>query len=431
MLLHKFRLREALFILSILCIPFVKAFTFKVGIPIKPTEIFLSSFVVISLVLSYRRYDFSRIATANMFAIGFMSSMILVSIVTLFYRPTPEAYTELVKTRVNPRVDSVLSLVYLMMAFLFYLVANYKLKESADKYLRYYIRGGLIACILGWYLFLGSFFFGYFAVPLLPGMFEMPQKLEFFGKWVIRCGTFQEGNPFGLFIATCLCISIYLKRGYYALFFLISSFMTLSIVAIFGCILIYNGLTVYKFIKGKLAMRYIPLIIVLITVVILAFSIESPVQEFLLSKVPMSGEVEHLSKMERKLYSNIAYDIGLDNILTGVGINKYSHYFQYYYSKCIDKRMIYLLTPEYHIETKVLPNNVYALILCEFGIVPFIIFIIWNLYLLLKIRSEIVKVTFLTMLLYFNAFPTLNLFFLWFFYAFVVNSISLNSDDCS
>lgn len=315
-----------------------------------------------------------------------------------------------------------MSLIYLLLSFLFYFVVQHKLKTNTLKYLNVYLKGGIVACILGWYLFLGSFFLGYFRVPLLPGMFELPQKLEILGRVAIRCGTFQEGNPFGLFIATCLCLSIYLKRGYYAIFFLLSSVITLSVMSIFGCIFIYNGLTIYKFFKGKLVFKYIPLIMVLVTVVILAFSIESPVQEFLLSKMPLSNKVEHLSKMERKLYTKIAFDIGSENIWTGIGLNNYSNYFQSYFAREVDPRMDYLLTTQYHMETKVLPNNIFALIFCEFGIFPFILFLILNFYLLFKIESEILKIGFITMILYFMTFPSINLFFIWFFYAFLAHS---------
>ena len=129
--------------------------------------------------------------------------------------------------RVSRVGDSFIRLCYFYICVLAYYI-SFKILSKDTRLLKYWIFGAVIAGCYGWYLFLSTGL----GIPYykLPGMDEHPQFL----RGIVRCGTFKEGNYYGLYLVVSAAIAFYLRKfrtGWFLLATVATSLSTISIVS--------------------------------------------------------------------------------------------------------------------------------------------------------------------------------------------------------
>ena len=128
--------------------------------------------------------------------------------------------------------------------------------------------------------------------------------------------------------------------------------------------------------------------------------------------------MRNLSKVDRVLTARIAYKIGVNNPILGVGPYNYGlHYDKYNdFTKYIINNNEWSLNYFKRINKRAIPNNIYFEVWAEYGIVGFCLFVIFLLkilYTAFRNKNDIITGGVIAMLVSFNAFPSFTLLFLW------------------
>ncbi len=311
------------------------------------------------------------------------------------------------ESRFGYSFDSILKFIYLILAFFTLFISSNLFLTNRKRYIRIFLSGGILASIYGWYLLLT----GLVGLPqfMLPGI-EEPQYIALSFGTFIRSGTFKEGNFMGLFLIFCMILSFYTNKKLLAYYFAASLIPTFSSI---GLICATLFLIWYWFKKNFTKKRLLNLVIIfsLISLIFISLLPREDFRFLILSKLSFGKSTitnnADISRTDRLNSLLTAIKIGLHNPFIGVGISNFARHSNQY-SEIPFK-------PNF----KGIANNIYAEIFAEVGVVGLIIFL-YLLFLLYRKaqrdNSGIMKWGLLVTYIYFFAFPTFTILFVWVFF---------------
>lgn len=422
--LHKIKYSWEVYLLAIIIsvflffLPYSYAFTLQIGFPLKISEISLVFFFLylcwslLSKSSSLERLKGKSLKTFTILMLTFFSIALLSFIINSNWNyPYISISTQ---HRFTPFIDSLLKSAYILVILLASLISYLAFSSGSRKiYLKALNIGAICSALYAWYLFVFSL--NNWDLYLLPGMDDWPQHGLFSFGHFIRCGTFKEGNYAGLFFLTISIINFFYKKYIYAGLVLLGAIPTFSSMVLVGIIVFFFTLVIFRMLKSK---KYYYFFLLLIPA-FLYFSLSKNRDfNFLVSKLGFAQNSNFQdaqnSKNERINLAKAAFKIGLDNPVLGVGLSNFSNHFQHYNtSKTINQR------PNF----KYIPNNIYLEIFSELGLLGIIIFIIiqlFSIYQSLRDRSGILFSGTLMLMVYFLAFPTFSILFVWVFYGLLL-----------
>ncbi|KJD34109.1 hypothetical protein PK35_05105 [Tamlana nanhaiensis] len=404
-----------IFSLFIFFLPFTQALTLNVGFPLKMSELFLFGLIFIFLGKKVKLSAFKNVNRISLLIVLFLIWAILSFVINIAWKydyPLKEF-----PFRINALGDSLLRVFYIVLNFLAFFISVHFFKNRSYL-LKYWVYGAILASIYAWYLFISSSLnLPYFK---LYGMQESPQNLN----GIIRCGTFREGNYFGLFLLLSGAISFYLKKNKTGIFLLLTIITTFSTISIFSAFVFLIFTQRRKFFRKSVFYKIL-LLIPIVFICFLVFINSSYYEKYIDSKLSSPSNVltsESFSKNDRTLTARIGYFQGINNPFFGVGPYNYGlHYDEYN-----DFEEYFLNNNEWSLEfyqrknKRAIPNNVYIEVLAEYGIVGFIIFVCILLKILqvaFKNKSDLITGSLIGIFISFNAFPSFIMLFVWVFFA--------------
>lgn len=386
-------------------LPFTQALTIDLKFPLKISE--LAIILLVLLFFFIHRFHIPRRNQGLFLVISMLFGVLGLSVLInmAWEYPYRLYYTE---GRFGKEIDSLLKFIYVGIAFTVFLVSSNIFANNRDKYVNIYINGALLAASYSWYLFASSLL----SLPYLalPGMEPNPQRINLIYAEVIRSGTFKEGNMMGLFLFLSAALAFYQKR-FRSAYFLTASVLTTFSTMAFICTFLFVNLYFFRNIfRRDIVIRFF----VWMIAITMALSVLINIPEFrsiVLNKVipnPNAELHETFSRMDRLNQILIAGQIALDNPLLGVGIANYGLHYTHYNTE-----------PLFAYNFKAIPNNIYFELLSEGGFIALFLFLIFLIALgrrTLYDRSGILSKAFLLLLLYFLAYPTFTLLFVWVFF---------------
>jgi len=395
----------------ICCLPFTYALTINLRFPFKISE--LALFILLFLLLLSSKIPARFLKDrVNLVFFVFLIVVFVSMIINLFwtYSYTLSEY----ESRFGYSFDSILKFFYLVLAFWTLFISANLFQLNRIKYVNYFIFGGVLASMYGWYL-LVSGLLG-MAQFVLPGI-EEPQYIALSIGTFIRSGTFKEGNFMGLFLIFCMILSFYVHKkllGYYFAASLLPTFSSIGFICATLFLIWYwyrNNFNRKKFIN----------LVFIFSAVVLVFVALLPNDDFrflILSKLNFGKSTvtnnADISRRDRVNSLVTALKIGANNPIIGVGISNYARH-SHNYSEVPLKANF-----------KGIANNIYAEIFAEVGVIGLFLFI-YLLFLLYKKaqldKSGIMKWGLLVTYIYFFAFPTFTILFIWVFFG-LVNSFT-------
>jgi O-antigen ligase len=400
--------RKVIFSLFLMFIPFSQALTINVLFPLKISEIFL----IILIILEVKTGDFLswRLSKLTMnLLLLFLFSVFVSVVINIFYKYDYEL--TLSYSRITPTVDTILKFFYVIIAFAGLFVTRNILKDD-ETLIKYFFIGASLSALYAWYLF----FSGVLKLPglLLPGMGEDSQTYDAgFGE-TIRSGTFKEGNYMGFFMLVSAIIAIYYNKGKLSLFYFLSIITTFSTTAIFCSIVFAVVYFFYRYKKYKLKLIFIFLSI--ITVLILLIQFSPGFQTLFYNKIfgnedTVENANDIYSKAERLNTTLVALDIAQNNPFFGVGPANYGLHYNHYNSM-----------KQFAHDIKHIPNNIYVEILSECGAFSLIAFLFFlgSLFNYGGGKSPILRAGLIAAFIYFFAFPTFTMLFIWVFIGIIL-----------
>ncbi len=393
-------------------LPFTQALTVNVLFPLKISE--LALLVILFFYLNKKTISSSTIWFLNNNKILLLFFLIVTTsfIVNIWWYY--DYYPKKIPFRINRVGDSFIRLCYFYLCICAFFV-SFKILTKDIKYLKYWIYGALIAAVYGWYIFISS------AVKIpylkLPGMEPEPQSL--YG--IIRCGTFKEGNFFGLFLVMSASIAFYLKKIKTAFFLLISIVVTMSTISIISSIF----LLMFYYRKKFWNLKFISLVMPIVLIALFTFSKTDFYKMNVYGKLfdPVNKVTnKNYSKIERTVTASAAYYMGLGNPFLGVGPSNYGVHYNYYnyYKKIVTQRHNYIDKKMLRTNERAIPNNVYLEIWAEYGILGFLTFSIFLLSILIvsfKLKEDSITAGVIALIVSMNAFPSFIMFFIWVFFS--------------
>lgn len=393
--------RFLLFCIFFTSLPFVHSLTFPIGFPLKISEITLFLIVIFLLF----RTKIEAYVPLKPYAYTLSLFLLLVSISTFINIFWDYPYTlNTSNFRFNPNLSSIFKTFYVYFAISASAATYMALKWKGTIFINIILVGAILAALYAWYLFWFSLLGIHYHT--LPGTEQYPQAALFNFGHFIRCGTFKEGNHMGLYLVTTVILAFYKRNYFVGVFLLITTITTASTIAIFTGFLFVTIVFVRERIKAQKYTQLATLFLTLITTVIILYSY-SPDFRYLTAKIIPTQSKETAdavySQNERWNLSKTSLKIALENPIIGIGLTKFSAHYPHFNSN-------YGFNEK---EEKMLPNNIYFEILSETGLVAFIIFIIFLVQIFLNTNSFTLKTGLALILLYWMAYPTFTILFLW------------------
>lgn len=406
---------HSFFNLFLLSLPFTQAFTISVGFPLKISEILLVLFFLLYFLQTKILWYKSNFFISALVGIFFILSCIsFLTNINWIYSYIPK----ILDTRLSKELDSLLKLFYYLLDIVAFYFSLQFLKNHIDS-LKYWLYGALISSILAWILYLSS---GYLHIDIhLPGMMDIPQKSD---DGFIRCGTFKEGNFFGLYLVMSTAIALMMKKPMWAIFFILTSITsrsTTTYISLFFLLIVFYRDKIFKW-------QYF--LIAFLTLMPLLFYWENIYEsKFFKNNIleKISNESKYItsngqiSKIDRSNQADIAYRLGIDNLWFGVGPGNY----KFHYDKYNEVFGKYFMSDENirtfaYYKTATIPNNVYLEVFSELGIFSLFVFLTIIFFFLIKSLQSRHSALFagaIAVIIYFNSYPTLSLLFIWTFLA--------------
>ena len=396
-------------------LPFTQALTIHLFFPLKISEIL---FFLIILFLFQLKVDRSYLKFMKITeAIGiflFVTTVSFLVNIMWSYNYLPKSFP----FRISRVGDSFFRLIYIYVNITVFFTSIYFISKGSNKCIDFWLKGALFATVYGWYLFISSAL----KLPYLKlfGMEENPQTL----MGIVRSGTFKEGNYFGLFLLLSASLAFYRQRYKLGWFFIISiltTFSTVSIISSGVLLLVYYSSYWFRKKYIKTFILIFPIFIVLS----IAFIRSNYYEEYVYKKIfaPVSILTpENLSKIDRYITADIAYHVGLNNPVLGVGPFNYGLHYDHYNrsDEIINNHSEWSRNFFNRPNLRAIPNNVYMEVWAEYGILGFIFFVIFLLqtfYISVKLKNKALIGGLLAMYLSFNAFPSFIMLFLWVYLA--------------
>ncbi|SNR24566.1 O-antigen ligase [Maribacter sedimenticola] len=405
------------FSLFLFFLPFTQALTLNIGFALKISEVIIL-FLIFLYLNKIKAYVFiSKLPISNVVLSGFMFLAILSFIINSFWDYTYNLKE--IPFRINAIGDSFLRLFYIFICYSTYFISK-KFISRNPEVLKYWVQGAVIVALYSWYLFISSAL----EIPYLklPGMLDSPQTL--YG--IVRSGTFLEGNFFGLYLILSSAVAFFLDKNKSGKFLLLSVFTTLSSISIISSlffVIIYYRTVIFK----KNNFKYFIGVLPFIFIGMYFFVQTSFYQDYVYKKIATPSTTlttYNLSKVDRLLTSRIAFKLGIDNPIVGVGPYNYSlHYDEY---NDIEDEVENLKSSEFAISyfarknTRAIPNNIYLEVWSEYGIIGFLLycsFLLILIYKSYKLRKSSIFAGVVALLISFCAFPSFIMVFIWSYFA--------------
>ncbi|RKZ10566.1 hypothetical protein DRQ50_14360 [bacterium] len=243
------------------------------------------------------------------------------------------------------------------------------------------------------------------------------------GISVARTGPFEEGNYFGLYLLTSFVVAFYAGRRWPAPLFrwilpalLLGVVITASPAALMGVGVLVLVALVVGGVSSPVRNGSIALGVLVLAALIKTGLFQTVVLDKF-SLLFMGGVVDtrNVSLIIRLNESYHAWQMFLD-FPWGVGMGNFGYFFSYY------PDLYTWLETDFN-NFKPIANNVYLEVLSEHGLGMFLLFL-FLLYSkvsrLVRAREFLVTAGFLLVCVYFVAFPTFRLSFIWLFWAFAI-----------
>lgn len=402
-------IRSLLYVVFFFFMPFTQALTFNVGFPLKFSEL-----AILLLGSFYLLFD-RKVPLPRSFAIALSAFFFIVTvsfIINLFWLyPYPLKSYE---SRFGYAGDSISRYFYFIIALLSLIVSVDIFLNDTTRFVKLWLYGAVLAAAYACYLTIFSFL--RWPVYLLPGMKNPPQMIS---GYIIRCGTFAEGNYMGLFLFLSGVMSFYIRKfktGIFLFASVFTSFATLSILSVFLFLILY----LKRFIFRKKFVPYFILGGLLLIPALHFFTATKFYNEYIYKKIfgsptHVSGEAS-LSKVDRILTGKVAYRTAIHNPVLGVGLSNFGRHYDRYYTR--DNLSLRDYKTFQRKNYKIVPNNIYLEVWSECGTMALLLFL--AILILLLYYSYFDKALFygmICLLLCFIAYPSFIMIYLWAFLA--------------
>lgn len=407
-LFDNFAVRAFIFFL-----PFTYALTINIGFPLKISEVAL--FALFPLAFYFKKIQVPlRDSSFQVYTL-----FLLVSLVSLIINIAwPYDYKlSTYPSRFGYAFDSIMKFFYMVLALVAFIVSANAFYSNENRYIKIFLLGGIVAALYSWYLFASGLL--HISPYLLPGI-DAPQEIGLsFGSFV-RSGTFKEGNYMGLFLLFCIILSFYVKRFRLGYFFMATMLTTFSTIGLVCAVLFLAGYQV----KTGFTRRRLVNMLAIFTILVVGFLLLLNNQDFkvyVVSKFTglfkeQSGgfnNVGEYSKRDRLNTTSIAFRIGMHNPVFGVGISNFARHYDAYNTD-----------PRFVNTGKSIANNVYLELFSEIGIPGLATFLFLLFLLYRKTRFDStgsIRPGFLATTVYFIAFPTFSILYVWVFFGFIAS----------
>lgn len=404
-----------IFKIFLLFLPFTQALTIHVGFPLKISELLLFVLIYISACKDYvdtKRKFFLNKNVIILFFVGWASLSFIINASWGYDYPLKDF-----PFRINRILDSLLRLIYIYLVISAFLIASSYFSKKKEL-LNYWVIGAIISAIYAWYLFISS---GY-NIPYIKlfGMEENPQSINGF----IRCGTFKEGNYFGLYLLLSSIIALYLKQIKTAVFLFLTIITTFSTISIISAV-IFIIFQIRKVFLKKTVLKYVIISIPIVVVSLILFMRTSFYNDYIIGKLSEPSNkltINNISKVDRVMTARIAFKQGINNPFFGVGPFNYGlHYDEYNdFEKYVINNSDWSIQFFERKNKRAIANNIYFEVWADYGIIGFVLFISFLTYTLIiafKNKNDIITGGVIVMLVSFNAFPSFIMLFCWVYLA--------------
>jgi O-antigen ligase len=404
--------RRTLILVAVATLPFTYAITVDLSFPLKIYEVVLA--LVLLTYLLDLRLPLAPGAIAPVRRLAWFAVAAGVLTLVRFAIPAEGAAVGYFGVRFGPIGDAVAKLLYLTLGLLGLLLFTHSAYENESRYLRAWRLGATVAAVYSWYLFVA----GLLGLEpfVLPGIVE-PKYFTVAGRSFVRSGTFNEGNILGLFMLLSVGLALYERRRLVAVLFSLTVLLTFSTVNVAGLALLWTMVWYREHSNLSVGRRVLYLGLGAVVLLAVGFALWQAgyLQAVIVGK--LSGD-ELGSKVKRIAFVIAGLRMFSDHPLLGVGISQFGYFYNSYQTLGIWGIA----------ETvKLIPNNIYVELLSELGIIGFLIFTSFLLLVYRRLRyPELtpLRLTFITMLLVWNAFPTYTMMFLWAFLGLAVGASS-------
>lgn len=390
---------DPLTLTAILTLPLTDALTFDLGFPLKVCEVALALALPLRLSCgSIRNAAGSAGRLSAAFLVAAATSLTLA--VTLHRRPAdPGIY------RFGAVVDGILQVGYLGLAIVAMTLVADIARRRPGPTLRAWFGGAIISSIYIFYVNAGAFL--NVEVPLLPG--TSFQSAHIGDAVIFRAGTFLEGNFFGVYLLATLVLALCADRFAVALLTSGALILTLSSLSICLALMVWCVWVLAQGTRGRLAPAAVFLVLTLSALVMAMPS------AYFSAVISEKLDVKNSQSLVERLGSiQAALAMFSDHPFTGVGLSQYGLWFREYRPDMIPDEFLAEIR-------RYIPNNVYAQVLGETGLLGAVFFALLLLGLLGATKaSRQLRFGLLAVLISFNAFPSLTAIFVWAFFGAVI-----------
>jgi hypothetical protein len=400
--------RTVLFAGFLTFIPFSQALTINILFPLKLSEVFLVLIIIFELCTrGLLNWKLNRsVLMALMIFLAFITISLVVNI---FYTYSYDLVQHV--TRLSPEFDSFLKYCYILLAFAAMFATRYAFKINKN-YSNFFFFGAILSCSYAWYLF----FSGMFKIPviLLPGMDSWSQVYDIGFGDIIRSATFKEGNYMGFYCLVSGILATHYKKYKLAFFFFITIITTFSTTAIFCSLVFFIICLFHKYKKHKI--KLIGALSLITLILVLSIQLSPGIRLLLYNKVFGNEETvqssnDLFSKADRLNTVYVAIKIASQNPVFGVGPANFGLHFSHY-NPFLD----------FEQDVKKIANNVYVEIFAECGSLAFFAFIgfLIMVYKYGRSKSYVLSAGLSAAFIYFFAFPTFTMLFIWVFLGIIL-----------
>jgi hypothetical protein len=395
---------------SLMTLPFMQSLTVGAGFPLKIYEVLIiGSF---PLFLLYGRLIFPQSAVPM--ARATFLWMLLVSMLLVFKLsfPPPTMSEIGIDSRFGAAGDGITKLIYLWLNLYAFLLFASQARRDEHFFISCWLWGSMLAASYEFYLIAANLA-GVVDPPMLPN--SKPVLFGLGSHLFLRAATFTEGNYAGLYFVTSMLLALHARRKRVAGILAVAtvtSFSTpaLIVLGLIGAMYIWDYFCTRRaVIKFFLA----PMLALSVLVVGAGLATTTFVQTTVLDKLFAGNNTgEALSRVERLADAQAAWQMFLDNPLTGVGVAQFGYNVQHYAPSSVAGKQI--------------PNVVYLEFLSEDGLVVFLIFMysMWVIFRRTSATGEgYLRLGLISFLLYFVAFPTISVMYVWAFFGLIAGRL--------
>lgn len=402
--------RRSLILLAVATLPFTYALTVNLSFPLKVYEVALA--LALLTYLSDLRLPLAPGTGGVARRLTWFAVAAAALTLIRFTMPAEGSSAVDFGARFGPAGDAIAKLLYLALGALGFLLFSRTAYADERRYLRAWRIGAIAAAAYSWYLFAAGLLG--FSPFLLPGI-EDPKYFTVAGREFIRSGTFQEGNFLGLFLVVSVGVALHEEKRLLAALLSLTVLLTFSTVSAIALTLLWTMIWLRAHAGASLSRKakYAVLGVVVALVMGLVLFQTGYLESVIFGKLATE---ELGSRLKRIAFMIAGLRMFSDHPFLGVGISQFGYFYNFYQP----------LGNQGMAETvKLIPNNIYIELLSELGILGFLLFTSFLVAVYRRLRSpqlDPLRMTFITILFAWNAYPTYTVMFLWAFFGLAVGA---------